>query len=149
MKRRSFRRYMCLYDTIAAMTASTITLSVVIHLIARSVLPDCASAMADQSSAVSTSEETSSGMAPKGILMVGNWFDSSLGHSYFPREATPWNPRCEGPPLRGRSITPSVDLLPEVSRAAPTRWAARLASVPPTEPAGGLAGWPPCRVGGG
>src|SRR5262245_12613759 len=54
-------RYMCLYDTIAAMTASTITLRVVIHRIARSALPDCASAMGDQSSAFSTSEETSSG----------------------------------------------------------------------------------------
>lgn len=24
------------------------------------------------------------------------WFDSGLGHSYRPRGATPWNPRCEG-----------------------------------------------------
>jgi hypothetical protein len=58
--------YMCVHDTIAATTARAITLRVVVHRIARSGPPSFAFPTADQPSASSTREATSSGTTPSG-----------------------------------------------------------------------------------
>jgi hypothetical protein len=53
---RRTSRYMCLYDAIAAMTASTITLRVVVHRIVRSGPPNLGSAMGPGPWAVASRE---------------------------------------------------------------------------------------------
>jgi hypothetical protein len=62
---------MCLYDNTAAIPASTTTLTVVVHRIARSPQEACAFAMIAHPSSPSTREVTSRGTCPSGMTMDG------------------------------------------------------------------------------